>query len=103
MPIGGFVIHLDPATQAAVLPQLAALPQVEIHGHNDQGQVVAVLDTDSAEAMEQLSKQIGAVEGVLSLGLTYFHAEDEVAQMARGEIRPRIGFGRKHEKPANRS
>lgn len=102
MPIGGFVIHLDPLTINTVLPQLEALPQVEIHGHNNEGQVVAVLDTDSAEAMEQLTKTIGAIDGVLSLGLTYFHAEDEVAQIARGELRPRLSFGRKHEKSADR-
>ncbi len=99
MPIGGFIINIVPEKKETVLKQLEEYDQVEIHGADDKGNVVAVLDTVSSEEMEQLSKKLQDVDGVLSLGITYFDAEDELEKIEQGLIKPTFSFGRKGEKP----
>lgn len=100
MPIGGFVIHIEPERKRDVLESLKHYQgSVEVHGADEKGNIVAVLDTDTAEEMEGLAAQLQHIEGVLTLGITYFDAEDEIEKMAQGEIKPTFSFGRKGEKP----
>ncbi len=101
MPIGGFVIGLDRSIQNEVLTQFAKFPQIEIHGVDEEGNAVAVIDTETSDEMEQLTRDLQKIDGVLSLGVTYFHAEDEIEKIESGELKPTLSFGRKGEKPAN--
>lgn len=103
MPIGGFVVALDLPLQDEVLGQFAQFPQIEVHGVNEQGNAVVVIDTETSDEMEQLTRRLQKIEGVLSLGVTYFHAEDEIEKIESGELKPTFSFGRKGEKPENRS
>ncbi len=95
MPIGGFVITVFPEDIQSVVKALRGFDQVEVHGHDDNGNVVAVLDCDTSEDMEALVGRIGRVKGVLSVGLTYFNAEDEVEKMEKGQYIPSRSFGNK--------
>ncbi len=95
MPIGGFVITAVPEDMNAVLEQLASLDQLDIHGHDEKGNVVAVIECDTSEEMERLVKRINRFDSVLSVGLTYFNAEDEVERMAAGNYVPPRSFGNK--------
>lgn len=98
MPIGGFVINVDPVQKQRVGITLQAIDEVEIHGDDGQGNLVAVIDTLTTDHMDQVVRGIHALAGVRSAGLVYFHAEDELDKIAAGEIRPDLSFGRRNEK-----
>ncbi len=95
MPIGGFVITAVPEDMDEVLEYLATFDELDIHGHDEQGNVVVVMDCGTSEEMEKLVKQINGFDSVLAVGLTYFNAEDEVERMKRGEYVPPRSFGNK--------
>ncbi len=78
MPIGGFVINIDPEKITETISTLTTFSGVEIHGSDSKGNVVAVLESKTAEEMEQIVKEIMKIETVYSVGLTYFNGEDEV-------------------------
>ena len=99
MPIGGFVITVDPERKKEALETLAKYPQAEVHGADEKGNVVVVLETETSDEMEHLTKQLEKEESLLSVGITYFDAEDEVEKIEQGLIKPTFSFGRKGEKP----
>ncbi len=80
MPIGGFVIHLDPSMSTGGRERLAAMEGVEIFGNPDDPEVIAVLSTATSREMERLVEEIEALEFVLSVSLAYLNTEDEVLQ-----------------------
>ncbi|PXF59745.1 MAG: hypothetical protein C4B58_02700 [Deltaproteobacteria bacterium] len=81
MPIGGFVINIDPTSKEKVLQELEKLEGVEIYGSDSKGNIVAVIDSETSEEMESSVEKISAINGVLTVGLTYLHAEDEVEKI----------------------
>ncbi len=86
MPISGIVIASKPEQKDIVIQDLAQIPEVEIHGDDEKGNIVAVLDTKSSEDMERIIDRINKDENVLNVGLTYLNTEDEAEQMEQGEI-----------------
>ena len=78
MPIGGFIITCDPRDLDSALESLSSFPAVEIHGTDDDGNIVVVLDTGTSDAMDDLVKTISRLPEILSVGLAYLNAEDEV-------------------------
>lgn len=100
MPIGGFVVTIDTRVQDNVLSQFAKIPAVEFHAVDAEGNCVVVIDTQTSDEMEQITRQLQKIDGVIALGVTYFHAEDEIEKIERGELEPTLSFGRKGEKPA---
>lgn len=101
MPIGGFVITIDLQHKEEIIDAFERFPQVDVHGVDDQGNSVVVIDSETSEEMEQITNQLQGIDGVLSLGVTYFHAEDEVEKIESGELKPNFSFGRKGEKQAD--
>lgn len=85
MPIGGFVINVVPEAMDELLANLSTLSEVEVHCHDKQGSVVAVIDTADSEQMEKIVKKINTFEEVLSVGLTYLNVEDEVDSVSPGD------------------
>ena len=85
MPIGGVVITCNADKTAAVITELEIIKQIEIHGSDDQGNIIAVIDTESSEEMEKLIDRINKHEDILNVGMTYLNTEDEAERMAQGE------------------
>ena len=81
MPIGGFVINIDPTFKEKVLQEFEKLEGVEIYGSDSRGNIIAVIDSETSEEMESSVEKISAINGVLTVGLTYLHAEDEVEKI----------------------
>lgn len=85
MPIGGVVIASQPEKKDQVVADLAQIPEIEVHGDDEKGNIVAVLDTTSSEEMEKIIDRINKDENVLNVGMTYLNTEDEADRMAQGE------------------
>ncbi len=82
MPIGGFVVNVDTHEMDMVISRLNSFKdEVEVYGSDDRGNIVVVISTDTSSQMESITQQIKAIEGVLTVGLTYLHVEDEVKKM----------------------
>ena len=94
MPIGGFVVHVIPEKKDDVLKGLTLYPQVSIYGHDDQGHVIVVLETQRSEEMEKLVQELLKIEGIISFDLAYLHGEDEVEEIEAGHYKPKIRFHR---------
>ncbi|MEA3548144.1 MAG: chaperone NapD [Thermodesulfobacteriota bacterium] len=76
--MGGFVITVDSEVRDDIVAELERRPGVSLYGSDEQGNVVAVLESDSSKEMEKMTKSIQKIDGVLSLGMTYLNVEDEV-------------------------
>ncbi|HEB50677.1 MAG TPA: hypothetical protein ENI89_08720 [Desulfobulbus sp.] len=85
MPIAGVVITTRPDDLEATLQALAGFKALEVHASDAEGNIVAVLDTGSLDAMEGLVREINGVRTILSVGLTYLNAEDEIERPGSGE------------------
>ena len=85
MPISGVVITSQATEKKEVLRCLAVIPEVEVHGDDEKGNIVAVLETESSEQMETIIDRISKDKNVLHVGLTYLNTEDEAERMAKGE------------------
>ncbi|MCP4144966.1 MAG: chaperone NapD [bacterium] len=95
MPIGGFVISVDPDIREEIVTMLSEMEGVEVHGSDAKGNIVAVIDTETSEVMDDLVHGLQKDPQILSVGLTYLNAEDEIEKIVSGELRPEIPFGRK--------
>ncbi|MCL2458489.1 MAG: chaperone NapD [Desulfobulbus sp.] len=78
MPISGVVITTRPEDLDQTQRFLAACVGVEVHGADDQGNIVAVFDTRTTGEMEHLLKTVNACPLVLHAGITYLNMEDVV-------------------------
>ncbi len=85
MPIGGVVITCNADKTDTVQSELKLIEDIEIHGSDKQGNIVAVIDTKSSEEMEKLIDRINKHEDILNVGMTYLNTEDEAELMAQGE------------------
>ncbi len=82
MPIGGFIITCAPEDLTAALEGIAAFPAVEVHGTDEKGSIVVVMDTETSEAMDDIVKTISRLPAILSVGLAYLNTEDEIGDEA---------------------
>ena len=55
---------------------LATFAEVAIHGADDRGNMVAVFETATGEAMERLIKTLSNSPLILHVGITYLNMED---------------------------
>ena len=98
MPISGLVIISRADHKNEVLRGLATIAGIEVHGDDDKGHIVAVLETSSSEDMEKIIDRINKDTNVLHVGLTYLNTEDEAQRMTEGEkLAKPFGF----RKPVN--
>ncbi|MBX6422164.1 chaperone NapD [Thermosulfurimonas sp. F29] len=89
MPISGLVVCFLPEKLEEVRAFLEALPGVEVHGWNDRGEMVVVYEDETVEKMEKEIKEWPRRnEGILSVNVAYFHVEDEIERMEKGEYVP---------------
>jgi len=93
MPISGIIITSTPEKLDEVLTELKEISELEVHGADEQANIVAVLDTESSEEMETIIDRINKDEKILNVGVTYLNTEDEAEKMADGEKLPKpFGF-----------
>lgn len=93
MPISGVVITCTAEKKEAALAELRQYKALEIHGTDEKGHIVAVIDTETSEEMETLIDTINKNEDILNVGMTYLNTEDEADRMAKGENVPKpFGF-----------
>jgi|GEM_PF-575826 len=85
MPISGVVITCRTEATEKVLADLGQYQSLEIHGSDNKGNIVAVIESDTSEDMERLIDTINKHEDIFNVGMTYLNTEDEAEQMARGE------------------
>ena len=78
MPIGGFIVSVNPDHLENSIESLKEIAGLEIYGSDEKGNVVVVLEADTSKAMEEMVEKIMEIENVFSVGLTYFNVEDEV-------------------------
>ena len=76
MPIGGVLVATRPEDIEVARAMLARCPGVEVHGADERGNIVVVLETRTGEAMEALMRTINKHPLVLHAGLTYLNMED---------------------------
>ena len=97
MPIGGFVITVDPKEIDTVKAELDGRDECEVHGTDEKGNIVAVIDTETGDAMDGIVLALEKDPRILSVGLAYLHAEDEIDKIISGEITPDLRKHRKNE------
>lgn len=95
MPIGGFIVNAQPEFVSEVAGKLNLIDDVEVHGFDDSGNIVAVIDSVTSDVMEAQVKKIESLEPVLTVGVAYLHAEDEIDKIESGELVIDNPFGRK--------
>ncbi|HFQ89319.1 MAG TPA: hypothetical protein ENK27_04495 [Desulfobulbus sp.] len=84
---------MEPTLQA-----LAGFRALEVHASDNNGNIVAVLDTVSLDDMEDLVREMNGITTILSVGLTYLNAEDEAERLRAGAYRPGIFGMRRNER-----
>ena len=98
MVIGGFVVQCLPEDQVSSVERLAALPGIELYGPDEKGNIVAVVEADSSDDLQDVVKKMEKVDGVLNVGMTYMNMEDEAKKIAAGEETPDVFRGRKRKR-----
>ncbi|MFA5701149.1 MAG: chaperone NapD [Desulfuromonas sp.] len=88
MPIGGFIINTLAQDCDVVVTALEQMAGVEIHATDSNGNIIAVIEAQTSDSMEESVKEIEGLEQVLSVGAAYLHIEDEVDKIERGELLP---------------
>lgn len=91
MPIAGIVISTHPDNVATARLQLAEFAGLEIHGSDEQGNIVAVFDTKTSEEMEQLLQRVNRCPVVLHAGVTYLNMEDVYEEGVDAKFHQRPG------------
>ena len=86
MPIAGVVISVQPEEIQAATREISQIAGVEVQGHDDQGHIVAVLETASLKAMEKLVDGLNALPAVLNVGLSYINTEEDGADTSPPDI-----------------
>ncbi len=77
MNISGIFVQTTPVQLEAVKARLLALPGVEVHGEEEDGRLVVVIDEPSDRPSGEALMKIQNVEGVLSASLVYQHIEND--------------------------
>ncbi len=77
MNISGIFVQTTPVQLDAVKARLLALPGVEVHGEEEDGRLVVVIDEPSDRPSGEALMKIQNVEGVLSASLVYQHIEND--------------------------
>lgn len=76
MPISGVVIRCRPEKADELSRSLASEGSVEIHGVLPDGQIVAVVESDSVDGEVRIVSDLLNVEGVIDVRLAYHDFSD---------------------------
>ena len=76
MNISGVLVKAYPEHIATIEKSLITMEGVEVHGSNDDGRIVVIVEQDSANKVSDTLVQIQDVHGVLSASMIYHQFED---------------------------
>jgi nitrate reductase NapAB chaperone NapD len=77
MHITGVIVHTDPIHIADVMKQLGEMKSVTVYGQKDESEIVAVIEGESAEMLQQESERIEqTINGVYSVFPVYVSSEE---------------------------
>lgn len=76
MPISGVVIKCQPGRAIDLAPALHRPGAVEIHLVVDAATLVAVIEAETVAGEVELTKELMAVDGVVTVQLAYHNFED---------------------------
>ncbi|EHK53209.1 chaperone NapD [Allomesorhizobium alhagi] len=76
--ISSIVVSVLPPMADSVLARLAAMPAVEVHGHQG-GKIVIVVEGSGTGAMGDHLTRIALLDGVVAANMVYEHIETEEA------------------------
>jgi len=77
MPIAGIVILTEPNKADQVLSTLQETPRITTYGIHQENNIIAVLDTDTAAQMKEISTQIqNEIPGITGVYLSNVNYED---------------------------
>lgn len=79
LPIAGVVISAQQEKAGLLEEKLRTCPGVEIHGRDEKGHLIAVLEAASKEGMEGLIRRLEGMEGMLHLGVTFLANDEDSA------------------------
>ena len=78
MPVSGIVVTCAAGSADGIAGRLAAMDGVEVHGLLPDGQIVAVVESDTVSGEVDIVSGMHGIEGVLTVRLAYHHFEDVV-------------------------
>jgi nitrate reductase NapD len=84
MPISGIVIRCRPELTTALAESLAR-EDIEIHGVLPEGQLVAVIESDSVDGEVEIVNSILNTEGVIDVRLAYHDFSDLHGNTTEGD------------------
>ena len=73
--ISSLIVQARPEALASLAEAIEALPGAEIHGHDERGRLIVVLESANDAALGEAMSRIGALPGALSVSLVYHHSE----------------------------
>lgn len=78
MPITGVAIQTIPEQMKTVYDILSEMKDVSLYGDDKKGNIIAVLDTESKKALDDLNRKIEAIDGVIKVMGVYHYFEDDI-------------------------
>ena len=110
MPIVSCVVTTTPDRGKEVEAELLKIPGVEVYGgglkeEENAYHIIVVLDAERYAELEQMEKEIKAIDGVLQVAVVEAHFLEEFEKIEEGEIYPANPFRglKKAEKEAERA
>ncbi|MEC9491624.1 chaperone NapD [Flexistipes sp.] len=101
MIFSGSLITVKENKLSDVTEFLKNYPQVEIYtSAEDKQNIVVAIEAESDEELEELSKTLNSNENIINIAHHYFHFEEEVEEIEKGNKRniSLKGFGKKNKK-----
>lgn len=74
--ISSLVVQARPETLDDVVAGIDALGQAEVHGRDDAGKLIVVLETENDGGIREAVDAISALAGVLSVNMVFHQIED---------------------------
>ena len=73
--VSSVIVHARAADHARLGERISALPGTSVHGTNDAGRMVVVIETGTDAELARCMDAIGALPGVLGVNLVFHHSE----------------------------
>ncbi len=80
MPVTGVAVQTVPSQLKEVYKILEKMPEVSLYGDDNKGNIIAVLDTKNKKELDELSRKIESLEGVVQIMGVYNNFEDDLAE-----------------------